>query len=103
MKLRINMTVEDYYDYIGTNPYYSKKERVLQSLPLEFNDSFSNVIYNLKFKEIKSITGRRHYRVHFSANMTEEDLLKLLIRYENYCHKPEKVSYRVITKGCNVH
>ena len=32
-KYRITFTVQDYYDYIGTNPRYSIKERMLESIP----------------------------------------------------------------------
>ena len=28
-KYRIAFTVQDYYDYVGTSPYYSIKERML--------------------------------------------------------------------------
>lgn len=97
MKLRINLTVEDYYDYVGTNPFYSKRKRVLGSLPYEFKG-----LYNLKFKEIKrSWTYKRWYRVHFSINMTEEEFLSIIESYKDYCHKPEEVTYKIIKKSCN--
>ena len=35
-KYRINLTVEDYFDYVGTNPSLSIKDRMLFSLPEEF-------------------------------------------------------------------
>ena len=98
MKIRVNLTIEDYFDYLGTHPHYSKRERVLQSLPYEFRDN----LYNLKFKELKSFTWKRHYRVHFSIDMTEERFLSIIERVKDYCHKPEEVTYKVI-KGCNVH
>ena len=42
-KYRIAFTVQDYYDYVGTNPYYSIKERMLRSIPESLkkpNDDF---------------------------------------------------------------
>ena len=37
-KYRINLTVEDYFDYVGTNPFMSVKDRMLFSLPEEFRN-----------------------------------------------------------------
>ena len=55
-KYRIVFTVQDYYDYIGTNPCYSIKERMLQSIP----DLFRENGYNIKFKCIRSIKQITH-------------------------------------------
>lgn len=96
MKYRINFTAEDYFDYVGTNPYYPLKKRVMESIPYEFRDSS----YNLKFKIIKdrSWSYKKWYRVHFSVDMEESRILEIFKRYEDYCHKPEEWSYKVIKR-----
>lgn len=92
-KIRINFTIQDYYDYINTSSWYSTKEKMLKSIPNEFR----KVGYNIKFKELR-IGRNKCYRVHMSLKMTEEELKKILKGCENFCHKPENVSYKLITK-----
>lgn len=93
MKIRINFTIQDYYDYIGTNPYYSTKERMLNSIPEEFK----KVGYNIKFKRLYK-GWRCDYRVHMSLRIEEENLKEILNRRKNYSHGLENVSYKLITK-----
>ena len=69
-KYRIAFTVQDYYDYIGTNPCYSLKKRMLESIPEQFRQSG----YNIKFKTLRGWI--RYYRVHMSVKMTEEEIRK---------------------------
>lgn len=100
MKYRINLTVEDYYNYVGTNPCVSRSTRVGDSIP----DEFYVRGYNLKFKVLR-IGYKTYYRVHISVKMAEFEILEVLERYKNYSHSLENVSYRIIksSKGCNVH
>lgn len=91
-KYRIAFTVQDYYDYVGTNPYYSIKERMLDSIP----DLFKKNGYNIKFKCIKLYSW--YYRVHMSVRMTEEEIKQVLDWYENASFKLDNVSYKLITK-----
>ena len=86
-KYRIAFTVQDYYDYIGTNPYYSIKERMLQSIPQQFKDNG----YNIKFKCIHK--WHKYYRVHISVRMCEKDIKRVLSMITLY-----NVSYKLITK-----
>jgi hypothetical protein len=99
MKYRINFTIEDYYNYVGTNPYLPISQKVRQSIPYKFRECG----YNLKFKVVKRwpIT----YRIHISVKMTESEILEVLEEYKDYCHSLENVSYKEIksSKGCNVH
>lgn len=77
-KYRINLTVEDYFDYVGTHPSLSLKDRMLFSLPEEFKNG-----YNIKFKVVhnKMHPWYRHYRVHLSLITTEEIIHKVIKRY----------------------
>jgi len=90
MKLRVNCTTE-----ISGSSYFSKRERIIASLPYELKG-----LYNLKFKELKPKSWHL-YRIHFSVKMTEEELLSILDKYKDFCIKPEDVTYRVIKKGRN--
>ena len=96
MKYRIAFTVQDYYDYVGTNPYYSTKERMLQSIPEQFKKNG----YNIKFKRIynKLYPWSKYYRVHMSVRMTESEIKQVLDWYENASFKLNNVSYKLITK-----
>lgn len=95
-KYRIAFTVQDYYDYVGTNPYYSTKEHMLQSIPQQFKDNG----YNIKFKCVynKLFPWYRYYRVHMSVRMTKEEIKKVLDWYKNASFKLNNVSYKLITK-----
>lgn len=90
-KYRISFTVEDYYDYIGTNPCYSLKKRMLESIPEQFRQSG----YNIKFKTLRGWI--RYYRVHMSVKMTEEEIKKVFEEYKNMMFDLNHTSYRLIT------
>ena len=90
-KYRISFTVEDYYDYIGTNPCYSLKKRMLESIPEQFRQSG----YNIKFKTLRGWI--RYYRVHMSVKMTEEEIKKVFEEYKNMMFDLNHASYRLIT------
>lgn len=91
-KYRIAFTVEDYYNYVGTSPYYSIKERMLQSIP----NLFKKNGYNIKFKKLHS--WNNWYRVHMSVRMTEEEIKQVLDWYKDASFKLNNVSYKLITK-----
>jgi hypothetical protein len=95
-KYRITFTVQDYYDYIGTNPRYSIKERMLESIP----DLFKKNGYNIKFKRIlnKLYPWYKYYRVHMSVRMTEKEIKQVLDWYKDASFKLNNVSYKLITK-----
>lgn len=96
-KVRINFIVADYYDYVGTNPYYSRKERMLFSIPEQFKKNG----YNIKFKTIynKSFHWFKYYRVHMSLRMSEETLREILLKDEKYYGNIiSNVSYKIIKK-----
>lgn len=95
-KYRIAFTVQDYYDYVGTNPLYSIKKRMLQSIPALFEKNG----YNIKFKCIhnKLYPWYRYYRVHMSVRMTEEEIKKVLDWYKYANFKLSNISYKLITK-----
>ena len=92
-KYRIAFTVEDYYDYIGTNPYYSVKKRMLESIPEQFRQSG----YNIKFKTLHRY-WHKYYRVHMSVKMTEEEIKKVFEEYKNMSFDLNHTSYKLITK-----
>ena len=91
-KYRIAFTVQDYYDYVGINPYYSIKERMLKSIPEEFEQNG----YNIKFKCIHNLY--KYHRVHMSVSMTEEEIKKVFERYKNTIFELSNISYKLITK-----
>ena len=91
-KYRIAFTVEDYYNYVGTNPYYSIKERMLHSIPEKFKKNG----YNIKFKKLRS--WNNWYRVHMSVRMTEEEIKQVLDWYKDASFKLNNVSYKLIIK-----
>ena len=95
-KYRIAFTVQDYYDYVGTNPYWSIKERMLKSIP----DLFKQNGYNIKFKCIHSklYPWNEYYRVHMSVRMTEKDIKQVLDWYKDISFRLNNVSYKLITK-----
>ena len=92
-KYRIAFTVEDYYDYIGTSPYYSIKERMLQSIPQQFRDNG----YNIKFKTLRRY-WHKYYRVHMSIKMTEKEINEVFEEYKNMMFELNNTSYKLITK-----
>ena len=95
-KYRIAFTVQDYYDYVGTNPLYSIKERMLQSIP----DLFKENGYNIKFKKVysKLCPHNKYYRVHMSVKMCEKDIKQVLDWNKNTSFRLGNVSYKLITK-----
>ena len=95
-KYRIAFTVQDYYDYVGTSPYYSTKERMLKSIPEEFEWNG----YNIKFKRVhnKLYPWYTYYRVHMSVIMPEEEIKRVLDRYKDASFKFNNISYKLITK-----
>ena len=92
-KYRIAFTIEDYYDYIGTSPYYSIKERMLQSIP----DLFRENGYNIKFKTLHCYR-HKYYRVHMSVRMTEEEIKEVFEEYKDMMFELNNTSYKLITK-----
>ena len=88
-KYRINLTVEDYFDYVGTYPFLSVRDRMLFSLPVEFRKG-----YNIKFKKLH----RWHdfYRVHLSLITTEETIQKVIERYKTNNFICNKITYKEI-------
>ena len=95
-KYRIAFTVQDYFDYVGTNPNYSIKDRMLFSIP----DIFKENGYNIKFKVIKHrlFSWDKFYRVHMSVRMSEEEIKKVF-KFESKCmRKFDNYSYKLITK-----
>jgi len=94
-KYRINLTVEDYFDYVGTNPSLSIKDRMLFSLPEEFKNG-----YNIKFKVIEGdvYPWIRHYRVHLSLITDVEIIQKVIERYKTTMYKVNKITYKEIKK-----
>ncbi len=95
-KYRIAFTVQDYYDYVGTNPYYGIKKRMLESIP----NLFKKNGYNIKFKCVsnKLYPWYKYYRVHMSVRMTEEEIKKVFEKYKNMMFKLSNTSYKLITK-----
>ena len=92
-KYRIAFTVQDYYDYVGNNSYYSIKERMLQSIPEKFKENG----YNIKFKRTRSKLFK-YYRVHMSVRMTEEEIRKVFWKYKDRMFGLYNTSYKLITK-----
>jgi hypothetical protein len=92
-KYRIAFTVQDYYDYVGTSPYYGVKERMLHSLP----ELFKKNGYNIKFKKIKKHWDT-WYRIHMSVKMSEEEIKEVIDWYEYTNFRLYNVSYKLITK-----
>ena len=92
-KYKITFTVEDYYDYIGTSPYYSIKERMLQSIPEQFKENG----YNIKFKTLHRYY-HKYYRVHMSVKMTEKEIKEVFEEYKNMMFELNNTSYKLITK-----
>lgn len=91
-KYRVAFTVEDYYDYVGTNPCYGLRKRMLESIPEQFRQSG----YNIKFKTLRGWT--KYYRVHMSVKMTEEEIKRVFEEYKNMSFELNNSSYRLITK-----
>jgi hypothetical protein len=90
-KYRIAFTVRDYYEYIGTSPYLSIKERMLGSIPNLFKEDG----YNIKFKCVHNelFPWYTFYRVYISVRMSEEEIKRVLNMNVLY-----NVSYKLITK-----
>lgn len=95
-KYRIAFTVQDFYDYVGTNHYCSTKERMLVSIP----DLFKHNGYNIKFKKIycKLYPWSTWYRVHMSVRMSEGKIQTVFNWYKNTSFGIYNISYKLITK-----
>jgi hypothetical protein len=92
MKLRIKLTVEDFYDYLGTSPSMSLTKRVLQSMPDEFRDG-----YNMKFKVVKQGWSYHNwYRIAITVDTTEEKIHKVLDWNSKCMHKFLNFSYKPV-------
>lgn len=96
MKIRFNLTVEDYYDYIGSNPCKSLIDRVKQSLPRQLEKG-----YNMKFKVLKINSWNKWYRVHITADINEETLNQMLSDNVIYMHKFSDLSYKSLHRNPN--
>ena len=94
-KYRINLTVEDYFDWVGTNPNLSRRDRMIESLPEEFNKG-----YNIKFKTLKDSVfyWKTVYRVHLSLITTEEEIQNVINRYKSTSFITYKITYKEIKK-----
>ena len=93
MKVRVNLTIRDYYDYVGTHPLYPTRKRVISSLPYELEKG-----YNFKFKKIKRYS-QILYRVHISVIIDDISVLSdMTDRYKNYMFKLENISWKILTK-----
>ena len=93
-KYRINLTVEDYFDYVGTRSFKSVKDRMLFSLPEKFKKG-----YNIKFKKFKKFhSGHDFYRVHLSLITTETEIKQVLDWHKNASFRLDNVSYKLIIK-----
>jgi len=96
MKIRLNLTIEDYYDYVGTNPHYPKKKRVRSSLPSQLQDG-----YNMKFKEVSvGWSSHKWYRVHISVNISQENLDRMISYNASIMHSFQNLSYKIIKEEC---
>lgn len=92
MKIRLKLTAEDFYDYLGTSPSMSLTKRVLQSIPDEFKKG-----YNLKFKKLKlPYSYHNWYRVSISVEITEEKLQQVLDWNAKCMHRFQNFSYKVL-------
>jgi len=98
MKYRVKFTAEDYYDYIGSNPYCSLKKRVKECIP----DEFLKGMYNLKFKKIsraKTFRGHTYYRIQISVNnMKESEIAQVFERRKTWCYSYSNINYKPINK-----
>ncbi len=91
-KIRFNLSIEDYYDYVGTNPHKSLKNRALESLPQELREG-----YNMKFKRIvRPYSFHKWYRIHITAKITDKQLEKMLKDNGVFAHQFDNFSYKVI-------
>lgn len=90
MKLKICISVEDYFDYVGTNPLYSIERRIKESLPSEIaNGSI------IAFKQInKNSTFNKWYRVHLITDITQDQFNKMENFNNEAMHKYEELLYK---------
>jgi len=97
MKYRVKFTAEDYYDYVGRNPYCSLKKRVKECIP----DEFLKGMYNLKFKRIlkpRTFYAHTYYRISFSIDMEEAEIAQVFERRKNWCYTYYNINYKPINK-----
>ena len=91
MKVRVNLTIQDYYSYVGTNPLYATSKRVISSLPSELREC-----YNMKFKILKKYYGH-YYRVHITVKVDDISIISNLeSKYSSYGLRPTNVTWKVI-------
>lgn len=96
-KFRFSLTIEDYYDYVGTPSrmvHIPLKNRVRCSLPHELSDG-----YNLKFKIINvGFSFHKHYRVHISKDISLDDIGRMMKTNERFAHKFYDITVKPIKK-----
>jgi hypothetical protein len=79
----LSITVEDYFNYVGTNPPYSEKERMLQSLPSELIKSTI-----LEFEKVRvEDSYSKWYKVSLTADLSKEQLESMLHSNSTNMHK----------------
>lgn len=90
IKVRVKLTTQDYYSYVGTNPSYSTTKRVIYSLPNEVAKG-----YNMKFKKLKGYGN--YYRIHISVIVNDISIISNLEdKYKSWGKRPTDVSWKVI-------
>ena len=91
IKVRFNLTIQDYYDYVRTNPSCDSRKRVINSLPHQLTKG-----YNLKYKWLKKEYNRM-YRVHITIKvMNESQIPNLEEQYKLCCWQPSNISWKII-------
>lgn len=90
MKIKACIKVEDYYNYVGTNPSYNVEQRVQNSLPSEFINATV-----LAFKQIRvPYNYSRWYKVILVVETTKESITKMeefnakaMYKYQDFLYK----------------
>jgi len=92
MKIKACIKVEDYYNYVGTNPSYSVEQRVKNSLPYEFRNATV-----LAFKQIRiPYEYSRWYKVVLVVETTKESITKMEEFNAKAMHKYKDFLYKEI-------
>lgn len=95
MIYRIRCTMQTYQSYLNMKHEFNKKD-ALSVLPYEFRN-VRNLHYKIVYKYPSCPSkGMICYRMRFTVNTTEDEILKIIENHQSWGLSMDNVSYKLI-------